>query len=69
MFDPIGNSVIKLRRSRIGVLRDDDLKPGKWRRLSEPEVKILISNDLATTQNHKTSRALPVTVRLIIEVE
>lgn len=41
MFDLIGNSVIKLRRSRIGVLRDDDLKPGRWRRLSEHEVKAL----------------------------
>jgi len=41
MFDLIGNSVIKLRRSRIGPLRDDDLKPGRWRRLSEQEVKAL----------------------------
>ena len=41
MFDLIGHSVIKLRRSRIGGLRDDELKPGKWRRLSEYEVKLL----------------------------
>lgn len=42
MFDLIGHSVIKLRRSRIGPLRDDELKPGKWRRLSEDEVKLLM---------------------------
>ncbi len=43
MFEVIGHSVIKLRRSRIGGLRDDELKPGSWRRLSEPEVKLLTS--------------------------
>jgi 23S rRNA pseudouridine2605 synthase len=42
MFDLIGHSVIKLRRSRIGLLRDDGLKPGKWRRLNESEVKLLM---------------------------
>jgi 23S rRNA pseudouridine2605 synthase len=43
MFDLIGHSVVKLRRSRIGALRDDELKPGKWRRLSDYEVKLLTS--------------------------
>lgn len=38
MFDLIGHSVLKLRRSRIGFLRDDTLKPGKWRRLTDTEV-------------------------------
>jgi pseudouridine synthase len=42
MFDLIGHSVIKLRRSRIGSLRDDDLKPKKWRRLSPDEVRLLM---------------------------
>ncbi|MFN2492704.1 MAG: pseudouridine synthase [Pyrinomonadaceae bacterium] len=41
MFELIGHSVLKLRRSRIGSLRDDELKSGKWRRLSEDEVKLL----------------------------
>ncbi len=41
MFDLIGHSVIKLRRSRIGNLRDDELKPGRWRHLTEDEVKLL----------------------------
>jgi 23S rRNA pseudouridine2605 synthase len=42
MFDLIGHSVIKLRRSRIGALRDDDLKVGEWRRLNEAEVSLLM---------------------------
>lgn len=42
MFDLIGHSVIKLRRSRIGSLRDDDLKPKHWRRLAPEEVKLLM---------------------------
>ena len=42
MFDLIGHSVIKLRRSRIGFLRDDELKPGKWRRLTTSEVSRLM---------------------------
>jgi len=42
MFDLIGHSVIKLRRSRIGSLRDDDLKPKHWRRLLPEEVKLLM---------------------------
>ncbi len=42
MFDLIGHSVIKLRRSRIGALRDDALKPKKWRKLTAEEVKLLM---------------------------
>jgi 23S rRNA pseudouridine2605 synthase len=42
MFDLIGHSVIKLRRSRIGPLRDDVLKPKKWRKLTAEEVKLLM---------------------------
>ena len=57
MFDLIGNSVIKLRRSRIGVLRDDDLKPGKWRRLSEHEVKALTTPSQRRPKTTKKSHA------------
>ena len=57
MFDLIGNSVIKLRRSRIGVLRDDDLKPGRWRRLSEEEVKALTRRPTPRTKPARKSRA------------
>ncbi len=52
MFDLIGHSVLKLRRSRIGRLRDDELKPGRWRRLTESEVKML-----TTKRPRKQSRS------------
>jgi pseudouridine synthase len=42
MFDLIGHSVLKLRRSRIGSLTDDTLKPKQWRKLSPSEVKLLM---------------------------
>jgi len=47
MFELIGHSVIKLRRIRIGFLTDEDLKPGHWRFLSEPEVARLMKKDAA----------------------
>jgi len=46
MFDAIGHSVVKLRRTRIGVLDDKGLPLGKWRRLKEIEVKRLSQNRL-----------------------
>lgn len=49
MFDLIGHSVIKLRRSRIGSLRDDQLKPKQWRRLTTEEVKLLTQKQRRTT--------------------
>lgn len=39
MFDAIGHSVTKLRRTQIGPLDDRHLQPGKWRRLMEGEVR------------------------------
>jgi 23S rRNA pseudouridine2605 synthase len=39
MFDSIGHSVIKLRRIAIGFLRNERLRPGEFRILSEAEVK------------------------------
>ncbi len=42
MFDVIGNSVLKLRRTRIGFLRDEKLKPGSWRLLTRVEVQRLM---------------------------
>jgi 23S rRNA pseudouridine2605 synthase len=38
MFELIGHSVLKLRRTRIGFLVDENLKPGYWRFLSPVEV-------------------------------
>jgi 23S rRNA pseudouridine2605 synthase len=38
MFDAIGHSVLKLRRVRIGFLKDERLAPKQWRFLSPAEV-------------------------------
>ena len=38
MFELIGHSVLKLRRTRIGFLKDETLKPGYYRLLSPAEV-------------------------------
>lgn len=57
MFDLIGHSVIKLRRSRIGSLRDDDLKPKRWRRLTADEVKLLMRRPARTRKPATKSRA------------
>jgi pseudouridine synthase len=45
MFDLIGNSVLKLRRIRIGSLTDESLKPGHWRLLTSGEVKRLMKGE------------------------
>lgn len=41
MFDAIGHSVVKLRRTKIGGVTDPHLKPGQSRELSLDEVKKL----------------------------
>jgi 23S rRNA pseudouridine2605 synthase len=38
MFEVVGHSVLKLRRSAIGFLRDEKLKPGHFRHLTSEEV-------------------------------
>src|SRR5712671_481737 len=38
MFDAIGHSVVKLKRTQIGSLDDKFLASGQWRRLTEVEV-------------------------------
>ena len=38
MFDAIGHSVLKLRRVRIGFIRDERLAPKQWRLLTPAEV-------------------------------
>jgi len=60
MFDLIGHSVIKLRRSQIGSLRDDTLKPKHWRKLSPDEVNLLMHKRARpkgkpTTRSHAAS--------------
>lgn len=39
MFDLIGNSVVKLRRTKIGAIEDPHLAIGASRKLTEPEIK------------------------------
>jgi 23S rRNA pseudouridine2605 synthase len=41
MFDAIGHSVVKLKRTAIGTLTSKGLKPGEYRRLSPDEVNSL----------------------------
>jgi len=42
MFDAIGHSVVKLRRTKIGEISDPYLKPGQSRELTAEEVKKLL---------------------------
>lgn len=44
MFDAVGHSVVKLRRTAIGSLLDDRLKPGVYRALNEKEIASFRSN-------------------------
>jgi 23S rRNA pseudouridine2605 synthase len=41
MFDTMGHSVLKLRRVAIGSVVDERLKSGRWRFLTEDEIKRL----------------------------
>lgn len=41
MFESVGHPVKSLRRTRIGPVELDDLRPGAWRMLSEAEVVAL----------------------------
>jgi 23S rRNA pseudouridine2605 synthase len=45
MFDAIHHSVVKLRRVQIGPVDDAGLALGKWRTLTEAEVKRLMAAD------------------------
>lgn len=56
MFELIGHSVLKLRRVRIGFLRDEDLKTGYWRLLMPVEVRRLMKSNYqkkGSTQSRK----------------
>lgn len=56
MFDAIGHSVVKLRRVRIGNLRDERLKPGDWRYLTPAEVSRLKRGGGATRERASGKR-------------
>ena len=57
MFDLVGHSVLKLRRVRIGSLRDDRLKLGEWRMLAPDEVERLLQKDRTKAPRRSRVRA------------
>ncbi len=59
MFDAVGNSVVKLRRTAIGQIRDDRMQVGQYRLLDEDEIYLLKKNKVVKrTQNPKVSSKL-----------
>jgi 23S rRNA pseudouridine2605 synthase len=42
MLEAVGYPVKRLLRLKVGPIRLGDLPPGKWRRLSQREVKALL---------------------------
>ena len=42
MFESQGMTVKRLQRTQIGKIKLGELKPGKWRTLTEPEIKSLL---------------------------
>lgn len=48
MFELIGHSVSKLRRTRIGFIKDEHLKPGHWRFLLPGEVGRMMKKQKAS---------------------
>ena len=42
MFESQGISVKRLQRTQVGKIKLGELKPGKWRTLTEPEIKSLL---------------------------
>ncbi len=57
MFDLIGHSVVKLRRSRIGFLHDDSLRPGEWRLLEPHEVRRLMRGEAGSKDQKNRMRS------------
>lgn len=55
MFDLIGHSVLKLRRVRIGSLKDENLRPGEWRLLKPHEVQRLMKGERTLKQGKSRS--------------
>ncbi len=54
MFDSIGHSALKLRRTRIGFLTDEPLAPKQWRYLSPAEVSRLMRKPSQPNSNRAT---------------
>jgi len=43
LFESQGLAVKRLQRTQIGKIKLGELKPGRWRTLTEPEIKTLLS--------------------------
>ncbi len=43
LFESQGRTVKRLQRTQIGKIKLGELRPGKWRTLTEPEIKSLLS--------------------------
>jgi 23S rRNA pseudouridine2605 synthase len=43
LFESQGRSVKRLQRTQVGKIKLGELRPGKWRTLTEPEIKSLLS--------------------------
>jgi 23S rRNA pseudouridine2605 synthase len=56
MFDQIGHSVVKLRRSRIGSLSDEGLRPRDWRLLQPGEVRRLLGQSSRSRGGQRSKR-------------
>src|SRR5205823_10223473 len=61
MFDAIGHSVIKLRRVRIGFLKDERLAPKQWRLLAPSEVARFMGRKQKEEHRRRRKRAAQVT--------
>ena len=44
MFEVLGRGVIKLQRVQIGPIKLGELRVGRWRTLTDTEIKSLLSN-------------------------
>jgi 23S rRNA pseudouridine2605 synthase len=61
MFDAIGHSVTKLRRVKIGFLKDERLAPKQWRMLTPAEVARFMSGDKRKRKPQAKAKASRVT--------
>ena len=51
MFDSIGHSVVKLKRTPIGHIKDDRIPVGAYRELDDDEIKGFLNNSKSKRQN------------------
>src|SRR5262245_45102301 len=50
MFELQGRTVKRLQRVQVGNIKLGELRPGKWRTLTEPEIKSLLSPDVSAAR-------------------